>query len=160
MSFVDALKELGCSVAIDDFGAGYTSFRNLKFLAVDMVKIDGSFVKNMTRDRVDRVFIETLVSLARTFNIETVAEWVGDEETAKVVRDGRHLPAGLPFRRADAAREAAETEGRLIQWRPAGTGAGSALGLRQLLDLGLHGGQLRLELAELVARLGPRRAGR
>jgi diguanylate cyclase (GGDEF)-like protein len=87
MSFVDALKELGCSVAIDDFGAGYTSFRNLKFLAVDMVKIDGSFVKNMTRDRVDRVFIETLVNLARTFNIETVAEWVGDEETAKALTE-------------------------------------------------------------------------
>jgi diguanylate cyclase (GGDEF)-like protein len=87
MSFVDALKELGCSVAIDDFGAGYTSFRNLKFLAVDMVKIDGSFVKNMTRDRVDRVFIETLVNLARTFNIETVAEWVGDEETARALTE-------------------------------------------------------------------------
>ena len=81
------LTELGCSVAIDDFGAGYTSFRNLKFLAVDMVKIDGSFVKNMTRDRVDRVFIETLVNLARTFNIETVAEWVGDEETAKALTE-------------------------------------------------------------------------
>ena len=87
MSFVDALKELGCSVAIDDFGAGYTSFRNLKFLSVDMVKIDGSFVKNMTRDRVDRIFIETLVNLARTFNIETVAEWVGDEETARALTE-------------------------------------------------------------------------
>lgn len=87
MSFVDALKELGCSVAIDDFGAGYTSFRNLKFLPVDMVKIDGSFVKNMTRDRVDRIFIETLVNLARTFQIETVAEWVGDEETARALTE-------------------------------------------------------------------------
>jgi diguanylate cyclase (GGDEF)-like protein len=85
-SFVDALKELGCSVAIDDFGAGYTSFRNLKYLDVDMVKIDGSFIKNLTRDRTDKVFVETLVTLARTFRIETVAEWVGDAETAEIVR--------------------------------------------------------------------------
>jgi diguanylate cyclase (GGDEF)-like protein len=85
VSFVDALKELGCQVAIDDFGAGYTSFRNLKHLAVDMVKIDGSFVKNLTREPTDLVFIETLVKLARTFEIETVAEWVGDEATAELL---------------------------------------------------------------------------
>ena len=87
INFVDALKELGCEVAVDDFGAGYTSFRNLKYLAVDMVKIDGSFVKNLTRDKADRAFIETLVTLARTFKIETVAEWVGDEETTKILID-------------------------------------------------------------------------
>ena len=50
IAFVDTLKELGCRVAIDDFGAGYTSFKNLKHLAVDMVKIDGAFVKNLSAD--------------------------------------------------------------------------------------------------------------
>ena len=53
IAFVDTLKELGCRVAIDDFGAGYTSFKNLKHLAVDMVKIDGAFVKNLTADKAD-----------------------------------------------------------------------------------------------------------
>ncbi len=87
VNFVDALKELGCKVAIDDFGAGYTSFRNLKFLGVDMVKIDGAFVKNLKTDADDRVFVTKLAELADHFGMETVAEWVGDEETADFLRD-------------------------------------------------------------------------
>lgn len=87
VNFVDALKELGCKVAIDDFGAGYTSFRNLKFLGVDMVKIDGAFVKNLKDDADDRVFVTKLAELADHFGMETVAEWVGDEETAQFLRD-------------------------------------------------------------------------
>ncbi|MFV0295777.1 MAG: putative bifunctional diguanylate cyclase/phosphodiesterase [Hyphomicrobiaceae bacterium] len=87
MNFVDTLKELGCQVAIDDFGAGYTSFKNLKILDVDMVKIDGSFVKNLIEEPTNRVFIKTLVEIANTFNLETVAEWVSDEETARICVD-------------------------------------------------------------------------
>jgi diguanylate cyclase (GGDEF)-like protein len=87
INFVDTLKELGCRVAIDDFGAGYTSFKNLKILDVDMVKIDGSFVKNLTEEPTNRVFIKTLVEIAETFGLETVAEWVGDEETARIVAE-------------------------------------------------------------------------
>jgi len=85
VNFVDTLKELGCKVAIDDFGAGYTSFRNLKFLGVNMVKIDGSFVKNLADDKDDRVFVKSFIELAEAFGIETVAEWVGDERTAKLL---------------------------------------------------------------------------
>jgi diguanylate cyclase (GGDEF)-like protein len=87
IAFVDTLKELGCRVAIDDFGAGYTSFKNLKHLAVDMVKIDGAFVKNLSHDASDRVFIKAMVELASTFGMETVAEWVGDETTARILAD-------------------------------------------------------------------------
>jgi diguanylate cyclase (GGDEF)-like protein len=86
ITFVKTLKEMGCSVAIDDFGAGYTSFRNLKLLAVDLVKIDGDFVKNLVRDASDRVFIRSMVELAASLGMETVAEWVGDAETAEIVR--------------------------------------------------------------------------
>ena len=85
INFVDTLKELGCRVAIDDFGAGYTSFKNLKILNVDMVKIDGSFVKNLLEEPTNRVFIKTLVEIAETFGMETVAEWVADEETAQII---------------------------------------------------------------------------
>ncbi len=85
IAFVDTLKELGCSVAIDDFGAGYTSFKNLKTLNVDMVKIDGSFIRNLASEPDNQVFIKTLVEIAETFNLETVAEWVGDEETAQMM---------------------------------------------------------------------------
>ena len=85
INFVDTLKELGCKVAIDDFGAGYTSFKNLKILNVDMVKIDGSFVKNLIEEPTNKVFIKTLVEIAETFGMETVAEWVADEATAKII---------------------------------------------------------------------------
>ncbi|MEZ5844445.1 MAG: EAL domain-containing protein [Hyphomicrobiaceae bacterium] len=85
IAFVDTLKELGCKVAIDDFGAGYTSFKNLKHLAVDMVKIDGAFVRDLTEDATDQVFIRTLADLATTCGMETVAEWVGDVETAAFI---------------------------------------------------------------------------
>jgi EAL domain-containing protein (putative c-di-GMP-specific phosphodiesterase class I) len=81
-SFVDTLQELGCRVAIDDFGAGYTSFKNLKALQVDMVKIDGTFVKDLMADPADQAFIRTMVELARSFKLVTVAEWVGDEDAA------------------------------------------------------------------------------
>jgi diguanylate cyclase (GGDEF)-like protein len=87
IAFVDTLKELGCKVAIDDFGAGYTSFKNLKLLNVDMVKIDGAFIKNLANDPHDMVFIRALRDLASTFGMETVAEWVQDERTVELLRD-------------------------------------------------------------------------
>jgi diguanylate cyclase (GGDEF)-like protein len=85
--FVDTLREMGCRIAIDDFGAGYTSFKNLKALNVDMVKIDGAFVKDIMSEQADRAFIRTMVDLARSFGLETVAEWVGDEASAQFLAD-------------------------------------------------------------------------
>ena len=84
-AFVDGLKEMGCTVALDDFGAGYTSFRNLKALAVDMIKLDGSFVKNLKDDKANRIFVQSMVTLARNFGMATVAEMVGDAETADIL---------------------------------------------------------------------------
>lgn len=84
--FVRELRDLGCRVAIDDFGAGYTSFRNLKALDVDMVKIDGSFVKGLVRSRDDQLFVQTLVHLAKNFNLPVVAEWVGNEDEVTLLR--------------------------------------------------------------------------
>ncbi len=85
--FVDNLKEMGCRVAIDDFGAGYTSFKNLKRFAVDLVKIDGAFVRNLLVDNSDQVFIRTMVEIAASFGMETVAEWVADEPTATLLTE-------------------------------------------------------------------------
>ena len=87
IEFVEMLKGLGCKVAIDDFGAGYTSFRNLRNLNVDMVKIDGSFVENISDNEEDRAFIKTLVELAETLGAQTVAEWVKDQESAEILND-------------------------------------------------------------------------
>ncbi len=63
--FVARVKDLGCRIAIDDFGAGYTSFRNLRKLGVDILKIDGAFVQNLMRSDDDRAFVQTLVDLAQ-----------------------------------------------------------------------------------------------
>jgi len=85
--FVARLKNFGSRIAIDDFGAGYTSFRNLRKLGVDIVKIDGAFVQNLPRSADDRAFVQTLIDLARRLDIKTVAEWVQDEEAASLLRD-------------------------------------------------------------------------
>lgn len=85
--FVNRLKTLGAKIAIDDFGAGYTSFRNLRALGVDIVKIDGAFVQNIARSADDRAFVQTLIDLARRLGIKTVAEWVQDDEFAQLLRD-------------------------------------------------------------------------
>ena len=86
-AFVDVLKEIGCSVALDDFGAGYTSFRNLKSLAVDMVKLDGAFIRNLKDDKANRIFVKSMVALANNFGMTTVAEMVGDAETADILKN-------------------------------------------------------------------------
>ncbi len=83
--FVARVKDLGCRIAIDDFGAGYTSFRNLRKLGVDIVKIDGAFVQDIMRSEDDRAFVRTLIDLARRLKLQTVAEWVQDEAAAKIL---------------------------------------------------------------------------
>jgi diguanylate cyclase (GGDEF)-like protein len=83
--FVNRVKDLGCRIAIDDFGAGYTSFRNLRKLGVDLLKIDGAFVQNMMRSEDDRAFVRTLIDLARRLGLKTVAEWVQDENAAQTL---------------------------------------------------------------------------
>lgn len=77
------LRGHGCKVAMDDFGVGYTSFRNLRNLQVDMLKIDGSFICTMMQSEDDRSFVRMLLDLAGQLGIETVAEWVLDEETGQ-----------------------------------------------------------------------------
>ncbi|HEX4042495.1 MAG TPA: bifunctional diguanylate cyclase/phosphodiesterase [Xanthobacteraceae bacterium] len=83
--FIARLKDLGCRIAIDDFGAGYTSFRNLRKLGVDVVKIDGAFVRDIVRSEDDRAFVRTLIDLAQRLKLETVAEWVQDEAAAAIL---------------------------------------------------------------------------
>src|SRR5580692_11135743 len=69
--FVDALRHAGCRVALDDFGAGHTSLRHLQSLAVDTVKIDGSFVRNLGDSSENRIFLRHLVGLTKGFGLST-----------------------------------------------------------------------------------------
>jgi EAL domain-containing protein (putative c-di-GMP-specific phosphodiesterase class I) len=84
--FVSRVKDIGCRIAIDDFGAGNTSFRNLRKLGVDIIKIDGAFVQNIMRSDDDRAFVQTLIDLSRRLGLKTVAEWVQDEAAAELLK--------------------------------------------------------------------------
>lgn len=83
--FITAVRERGVRIAIDDFGAGATSFRNLRKLDVDILKIDGSFVLHMIKSADDRAFVRALLALAQQMNIQTVAEWVQNETAAAML---------------------------------------------------------------------------
>jgi diguanylate cyclase (GGDEF)-like protein/PAS domain S-box-containing protein len=74
--FVDALRGIGCRFALDDFGRGAYSFRYLKELQVDFVKIDGSFVRNMLKDPMDLVMVRSITEIAQLSNAATIAEYV------------------------------------------------------------------------------------
>ena len=85
--FIEGVKDVGCQVALDDFGAGFTSFRNLKGLPFDIIKVDGQFVNNLKTSNENQSFIKALVDLAKLFDAKTVVEWVEDVETANLLRD-------------------------------------------------------------------------
>ena len=83
--FINTLKQLGCKFALDDFGMGYSSFSQLKHLPVDYLKIDGSFIKNLTGDPVDRHLVKAIVEVAHGLAKSTIAEFVGDQETVQLL---------------------------------------------------------------------------
>lgn len=84
--FVSALRRAGCRVALDDFGAGHTSLQHLQSLALDMVKIDRSFISGITTDGESQVFLRHLLGLARGFGFSTIAEGVETEDEAAILR--------------------------------------------------------------------------
>lgn len=90
--FAIALKQIGCHLALDDFGVGFSSFHKLKTLPVDYLKIDGSFIRDLPKNKVDQHLVRAMVEVARALRKRTVAEFVGSEETLKLVRD-----AGVDF---------------------------------------------------------------
>lgn len=83
--FIEVVKEIGVKVAIDDFGTGYSNFSYLMKLNVDYIKIDGSIIKNINKDKSAEVVAETIVSFAKKLGINTVAEFVSDEEIYKKI---------------------------------------------------------------------------
>jgi diguanylate cyclase (GGDEF)-like protein/PAS domain S-box-containing protein len=84
--FVGVLHGMGCRFALDDFGSGLGSFANLKTLAVDYLKIDGSFFKNLARDSVNQAMVSAMIRLARTLNFKVIAEQVEDASALDAAR--------------------------------------------------------------------------
>ena len=102
--FADRLTEFGCQVAIDDYGAGFGPFHYLKRIPFDLIKIDGSFVRDMPRSDADQLTVQAIVQIARGLGKTTIAEYVQDDQTAEMLREygvdmaqGYHLgkPMGL-----------------------------------------------------------------
>jgi diguanylate cyclase (GGDEF)-like protein/PAS domain S-box-containing protein len=86
-NFAERLAALGCRLALDDFGSGFGSFYYLKHLPFNYLKIDGDFVRNLTRNPVDQAVVRSIVQIAESVGYETIAEFVADEATLQAVRE-------------------------------------------------------------------------
>jgi diguanylate cyclase (GGDEF)-like protein/PAS domain S-box-containing protein len=84
--FIGRLRGAGCRFALDDFGTGVSSFAYLKHLPVDYLKLDGSFVRDITREPIDRAMVEAIHRLSSIMGFETIAEFVEDEATLHMLR--------------------------------------------------------------------------
>jgi diguanylate cyclase (GGDEF)-like protein len=86
-AFADRLTEFGCEVAIDDYGAGFSPFAYLKKVPFDVIKIDGTFVRDMSHNDADQLVVKAIVEIARGLGKRTIAEFVEDEDTRTMLRD-------------------------------------------------------------------------
>jgi len=85
--FIADIRALGCTVCLDDFGVGFSSFAYLKHLSADVLKIDGMFIGNLLHSREDQVFVRAIVEVARGLGKKTVAEFVGDQATLALLTE-------------------------------------------------------------------------
>jgi diguanylate cyclase (GGDEF)-like protein/PAS domain S-box-containing protein len=102
--FMHALRDKGCLFALDDFGSGLSSLAYLKDLPVDIVKIDGAFVRNIANSDVDRMMVKSICEIARMMNMKTTAEYVESEEALQILQEtgvdyvqGFHIGHPIPI---------------------------------------------------------------
>lgn len=84
-AFIAEAKRLGCRIAIDDFGTGYSNFEYIIRLNVDVLKIDGSLIKNIHIDKNTYLTVKTIVSFAKVLDVKVVAEFVHCKEVQEIV---------------------------------------------------------------------------
>ena len=86
-SFIDRLRQRGCQISLDDFGAGLSSFAYLKNFNVDTLKIDGGFIRDITDNRISESMVAAITQVAKVMQLKTVAEYVETEETRALVSE-------------------------------------------------------------------------
>jgi EAL domain-containing protein (putative c-di-GMP-specific phosphodiesterase class I) len=86
-TFACRMRELGCEVALDDFGSGFASFQYLKYLPFDVLKIDGEFVKELTTGTIDQVVVKAIVGISQQMQKKTVAEFIESRAMAEFLRE-------------------------------------------------------------------------
>ncbi|QKJ23062.1 EAL domain-containing protein [Poseidonibacter lekithochrous] len=98
ISFIDEIKALGCKVAIDDFGSGYSNFEHLLKMNVDYLKIDASLIKNIATDENSYKITKTIIEFAKSLNLQTIAEFVENEKIFDIIKDlGADFSQGYYF---------------------------------------------------------------
>ncbi len=117
---MSALREMGCQFALDDFGSGLSSFGYLKKLPVDYIKIDGMFVRDLIHDHTDRIFVKSIIDIAETLNIKTIAEFVESNEILEIVAElgagyAQGFAVGRPFELAPRFPRTANSEIAVFQ---------------------------------------------
>jgi EAL domain-containing protein (putative c-di-GMP-specific phosphodiesterase class I) len=85
--FVARLTDIGCGFALDDFGAGFGSYYYLKHLPFDYLKIDGEFIRNLAASSTDQLILKSIVEMAEALGKKTIAEFVGDQESIRLLRE-------------------------------------------------------------------------
>lgn len=122
--FIDELRKKGCHFALDDFGTGFSTFAYLKNLTIDYLKIDGSLVKNIPTDRVDREMVRAINEIGHTVGAKTIAEFVEDLATVDILREiGVEYAQGYGIQRPEALDklipQLPRSEGDVEEWRKA-----------------------------------------
>ena len=87
MEAVSAIQAIGCKIALDDFGVGLSSFSYIKNFSVNIIKIDGSFVKNVVHAEVDKAIVQTMNEMAHRLGMQTVAEYVENQDILRVISE-------------------------------------------------------------------------
>ena len=113
---IDALHERGCLISLDDFGAGLSSFAYLKNFRVNTLKIDGSFIRDITENRISESMVAAITQVAKVMELDTVAEYVESEQSRALVgKLGVHFAQGHAVGMPEPIDEVLERLGTLVE---------------------------------------------